>query len=189
MKEFMIRILKKGKAIAFLFILLFVLSFFSDFSRAQPSNQFQSCIWVGTIIKPDGEFTSMVQGEDDSSLPGTIKIYTGDTGGMPISDAAVYLDGHYVGVTDQTGWLAISDVSPGDHTIEVVKEEFIDYQEIFEVRSEETLYLELTMEKPTNWSYILALILIVGGGIVLFKYSRKEEKRYNTYSNFLLFLS
>jgi hypothetical protein len=119
--------------------------------------------------------------------PGSIKVHTKDTGRVPISDAVVSLNSHYVGATDETGWLTISDISPGSHTITVVKEGFTGYEDTFEVFPAETLILELTMEKPTNWSYILVLVLIVG--VVVLKYAKpilsaifgKSSKEKNEY--------
>ncbi len=61
--------------------------------------------------------------------PGSIKVHTEDTGRIPISGAAVSLDSYYVGVTDETGWLTISDVPPGSHTVTVVKEGFTGFQD------------------------------------------------------------
>lgn len=151
------RILKKSKAVAFVLALLLAFSLFSDFSCAQSSNQYQACILT--------------------SKTGIIKIHTTDTQGVPISDAVVYLDSHYVGVTDQSGWLTISDISPGDHAIAVTKEGFADYQGIFEVFPEETLYLELEMREFTNLLDVLGIAIIIGGGIlIVLKCIRKKEE-------------
>ncbi len=209
--EELMRILKKSKAIAFILVLLLAFFPFSDFSCAQSSSQHQARLWVDVvIIKTDGEIIGVVQDEESplsgaevalrksqgqfvnttftdtmgsftlTSETGTIKIYTENTQ-RPISDAVVYLDSHYMGVTDQTGWLTISDVSPGDHTITVAKEGFADYQSIIVVYPGETLYIKLEMRKPTNWLNILVIVITVGGGILIaggaiLKYIREKEE-------------
>lgn len=182
MEEFLMRILKRGKAIAFLLALFLGLSTFSHFSCAQPPGKyFAEMTLLGYEHYREFLFVAEYKIEDLGAITltsetGTIKIHTEDTEGMPISDVMVYLDSHYVGVTDQTGWLTISDIPSGDHTITVVKEGFVDYQSIFEVRPGETLYLETCIEKPTNWSYILVLVLIIGGGILIVRHIWEEEE-------------
>jgi len=177
------RILRRGKVIAFLLALFLGLSPFSHFLCAQPPGK---CFAEMTLFgyKHYREFLFMAEYREIEDLgvitltseTGTIKIHIEDTEGMPISDVMVYLDSHYMGVTDQTGWLTISDIPPGDHTITVVKEGLVDYQSICEVRPGETLYLEAYVEKPTNWSYILVLVLIVGGGILIVRHICEKEE-------------
>jgi len=108
-----------------------------------------------------------------------IKVFAETTEDIPISEAMVFLDNRYVGSTDETGWLTISNVSPGDHTIKVVKEGFVDFEGIYATDSYETLYLKVTMEKPINWPYLvgimLGVIITVGGGIIVVKHSREEK--------------
>ena len=182
MEEFLMRILRKGKAIAFLLTLLLGLFPFSHFSCAQPPGKyFAEMTLFGYEYYREFSFVAEYRIGDLgvitlTSETGTIKIHIEDTEGMPIADVMVYLNSHYMGVTDQTGWLTISDIPFGDHTITVVKEGFVDYQSIFEVRPGETLYLEICMKRPTNWSYILVLVLIFGGGILIVRRIWEEEE-------------
>lgn len=182
MEEFLMRILRKGKAIAFLLTLLLGLSPFSYFSCAQPPGKYSAEMTLfGYEHDKEFLFTAECKIEDLgvitlTSETGTIKIHIEDTEGMPIADVMVYLNSHYVGVTDQTGWLTISDIPFGDHTITVAKDGFVDYQSIFEVRPGETLYLEICMKRPTNWLYILVIVLIVGGGILIVRHIWEKEE-------------
>jgi hypothetical protein len=102
---------------------------------------------------------------------GSIEIYIIDTDGMPIFEAEIFLDGQSAGITNPIGELAISDVSPGNHNIYIVKENFRDYQEIWRVNPGETLKRNVTLEKSTNWLYILLVVLAVGAVIVALKFA------------------
>jgi hypothetical protein len=110
--------------------------------------------------------------------PGSVKVYLTDTEGMPIPEAEVMLDGLSIGYTDDTGTLIISDVSPEDHTISVMKEGYADYTEIQTVNPGETLILELIMESggiPLTYPAIVAVVAAIAAGSFFFLRGRGGE--------------
>ena len=90
---------------------------------------------------------------------------------MPISDVEISLDGVYMGTTDLTGWLTVSNVFPEDHTIHVVREGFADYTDVLTLNPGETLILKITMERTSKMLLYILLVLIIGAGIAAFKYA------------------
>jgi len=109
--------------------------------------------------------------------PGSIKVYIIDTEGMPVADAEIFLDGQSMGTTDQTGSLTISTVSPGDHTITIRKEGFIDYQDIWRVDPGETLILEEIIERISRkWIYALIFIALSIG--IWLTWKREKGKKH-----------
>ena len=97
---------------------------------------------------------------------GSVEVSVADIEGIPISEAEVFLDGASVGYTDETGTLVIPDVSPDYHTISVVKEEYTDWSETQIVNPEETLILELTMEKGGLPLTSVGIVVVVGAAAV-----------------------
>ncbi len=94
---------------------------------------------------------------------GSIKIYLTDIEGLPIAEAEVLVDDVSVGITDETGTLVIPDVIPGDRVIDVKKEGYTDYEDqIHTVNAEETLILELAMEK----SAVISTTMLAGIAVI-----------------------
>jgi len=109
--------------------------------------------------------------------PGSIKVYIIDTEGIPVADAEIFLDGQSMGTTDQTGSLTISTVSPGNHTITIRKEGFIDYQDIWRVDPGETLILEEIIERISRkWVYALIFIALSIG--IWLTWKREKGKKH-----------
>jgi hypothetical protein len=114
-----------------------------------------------------------------TAASGSVRMYVTDVEGLPISEAQVTLDDESAGTTDETGTLVISDVSPGDHTISVIKEGFADYKEIQTVNPEETLIMELIMEEtgiPLTYVVIIAVVVAAAGGFFFLRRGPKPTK-------------
>jgi hypothetical protein len=113
-------------------------------------------------------------------IAGYVKIYLNDPDGIPISDAEVFLDGKLAGATDQTGSATISNISPGNYTIYMIKEGFDNYTEVHIVNPGETLILEIIMERTSNTCYyILSIILAIGTGIAVLKIIMSRSSQAN----------
>jgi hypothetical protein len=96
---------------------------------------------------------------------GSITVYIADIEGVPLQETEVFLDGESMGYTDETGTLIISNVTPGDHRISVMKEGYVDYGEIHTVYADETLILELTLEETGFPILPIAIVAVVAAAI------------------------
>ncbi len=95
---------------------------------------------------------------------GSISVYVTDIEGLPIADAEVSLDGEPVGVTDETGSLAISDVSPEEHAISVTKEGYAPYNGVERVDPEKMVIIDLVMEESgIPLTYVGIVVVVVAG--------------------------
>ncbi len=122
--------------------------------------------------------TTVTQNFILTPAPGSVRVNLIDAEGVPIADAEVLLDGESAGVTDETGSLTIPDVSPGDHTVSVVKEGFAEYTGIQTVDPGETFVLELTMEKsgiPLKYIGIAVIVVAAAAGGLYFWRGRGGE--------------
>ncbi len=109
--------------------------------------------------------------------PGSIKVVLLDTEGLPVAGAEVFVDGASQGTTDETGVLFINDVPPGDHMINVVKEEFAESKGIQTVNPAETLVLELTMAKAQlPLKYVAVVVIIAAAAVGMWYFMKNRGK-------------
>ncbi|MFQ6088963.1 MAG: carboxypeptidase regulatory-like domain-containing protein [Candidatus Methanofastidiosia archaeon] len=101
----------------------------------------------------------------------------------PVAEAQVYLNDELKDVTDENGFVSISNLPPGEYTVKVLKEGFVDYNfDPVVLSGEQTMSLEAVLEKkPTYTRSILIgglviLALIVVGALALRTMRKPKEK-------------
>ncbi|MFQ5891798.1 MAG: carboxypeptidase regulatory-like domain-containing protein, partial [Candidatus Methanofastidiosia archaeon] len=101
----------------------------------------------------------------------------------PIAEAQVYLNDELKDVTDENGFVSISNLPPGEYTVKVLKEGFNDYNfDPVVLSGEQTMSLEAVLEKkPTYTKYILigglVVLVLIGVGALVMRARGKPKER------------